>query len=112
MCQYFTKLFQMYKTQVKITTYSAYEKTILHKVIPYFDKHLPKIRLDAVSANTVKQRHANIHKAFAYAYKTDLIQSNPADKVELPKIEKYSGQFYNQKQIENLIRVVKGDPIE
>ena len=37
---------------------------------------------------------------------------NPADKVELPKIEKYSGQFYNQKQIENLIRVVKGDPIE
>ncbi len=25
---------------------------------------------------------------------------------------KYSGQFYNQKQIENLIRVVKGDPIE
>ena len=60
----------------------------------------------------MKHRHANIHKAFAYAYKTDLIQSNPADKVELPKIEKYSGQFYNQKQIENLIRVVKGDPIE
>ena len=121
---------KLMKTQVKITTYSAYEKTILHKVIPYFDKHLPKIRLDAVSAkhiqdyynydlevnhvsaNTVKHRHANIHKAFAYAYKTDLIQSNPADKVELPKIEKYSGQFYNQKQIENLIRVVKGDPIE
>ena len=25
----------------------------------------------------------------SYAYKTDLIQSNPADKVELPKIEKY-----------------------
>ena len=121
---------KLMKTQVKITTYSAYEKTILHKVIPYFDNHLPKIRLDAVSAkhiqdyynyelevnhvsaNTVKHRHANIHKAFAYAYKTDLIQSNPADKVELPKIEKYSGQFYNQKQIENLIRVVKGDPIE
>ena len=121
---------KLMKIQVKITTYSAYEKTILHKVIPYFDNHLPKIRLDAVSAkhiqdyynyelevnhvsaNTVKHRHANIHKAFAYAYKTDLIQSNPADKVELPKIEKYSGQFYNQKQIENLIRVVKGDPIE
>ena len=68
--------------------------------------------MNHVSANTVKHRHANIHKAFAYAYKTDLIQSNPADKVELPKIEKYSGQFYNQKQIENLIRVVKGDPIE
>ena len=68
--------------------------------------------MNHVTANTVKHRHANIHKAFAYAYKTDLIQSNPADKVELPKIEKYSGQFYNQKQIENLIRVVKGDPIE
>ncbi|MFR3880632.1 MAG: tyrosine-type recombinase/integrase [Oscillospiraceae bacterium] len=71
-----------------------------------------ELEVNHVTANTVKHRHANIHKAFAYAYKTDLIQSNPADKVELPKIEKYSGQFYNQKQIENLIRVVKGDPIE
>lgn len=83
----------------------------------FVDKHIQdyynyELEVNHVSANTVKHRHANIHKAFAYAYKTDLIQSNPADKVELPKIEKYSGQFYNQKQIENLIRVVKGDPIE
>ena len=118
------------KTQVKLTTYSGYEKIIMRKVIPYFDERYPRIRLDAVSAkhiqdyysyeleenhvcaNTVKHRHANIHKALSYAYKTDLIQSNPADKVELPKIEKYTGQFYNQKQIEELFRVVKGDPIE
>lgn len=121
---------KLMKTQVRITTYSAYEKTIMNRVIPYFDERHPYIRLDAitakhiqdyyhyemeenhVSANTVKHRHANIHKALSYAYKTDLIQSNPADKVELPKIEKYSGQFYNQKQIEELFRIVKGDPVE
>lgn len=45
---------KLMKTQVKITTYSAYEKTILHKVIPYFDNHLPKIRLDAVSAKHIQ----------------------------------------------------------
>lgn len=131
---YFTSFLKdwlkLMKTQVKLTTYSGYEKIIMRKVIPYFDERYPRIRLDAVSAkhiqdyysyeleenhvcaNTVKHRHANIHKALSYAYKTDLIQSNPADKVELPKIEKYTGQFYNQKQIEELFRVVKGDPIE
>ena len=48
-----------------------------------------------MSANTVKHRHANIHKALSYAYKTDLIQTNPADKVELPTIDKFVGHLYN-----------------
>lgn len=50
--------------------------------------------------------------ALAYAYKTDLISSNPADKVELPKIEKFSGHYYNQKQIEQMFQLFKGDPAE
>ena len=121
---------KMTKTQVAVTTYSAYAKVMLNRIIPYFDEHHPFIRIDAltakhiqdyytyemeirhVSANTVKHRHANIHKALSYAYKMDIIQSNPADKVELPKIEKYSGNVYNQKQIEELFNVFKGDPAE
>ena len=131
---YFTSFLRdwlkMTKAQVAVTTYCAYEKVILHRIIPYFDEHCPGIRLDAltakhiqdyysyemevrhVSANTVKHRHANIHKALSYAYKTDLIPTNPADKVELPKIKKYSGHVYNQKQIEELFQIFKGDPAE
>lgn len=121
---------KMMKTQVAVTTYCAYERVVIGQIIPYFDEHYPHIRIDAitakqiqdyytyemevrhVSANTVKHRHANIHKALSYAYKTDVIPSNPADKVELPKIEKYSGHVYNQKQLEELFAVIKGDPIE
>jgi len=121
---------KMMKTQVAVTTYSAYSRVILNQIIPYFDEHHPRIRLDAVtakhiqdyytyelevrhvSANTVKHRHANIHKALSYAYKTDMIQTNPANKVELPRIEKYSGNVYSQKQLEELFNIFKGDPAE
>lgn len=121
---------KMMKTQVAVTTYSAYANVMLNRIIPYFDEHHPSIRLNAitakhiqdyytyemevnhVSANTVKHRHANIHKALSYAYKTDMIQTNPADKVELPKVEKYSGNVYNKKQLEELFQAIKGDPAE
>lgn len=70
------------------------------------------MNVNKVSANTVKHRHANIHKALSYAYKTDLIPSNPADKVELPTIDKYVGHFYNATQIEKLFKIFEGDPAE
>lgn len=120
----------MMKTAVKVTTYSGYEKNVKGKIIPYFDQYYPGLRLvdltakqiqdyytyemleNNLSANSVKHRHANIHKALKYAYKTDLITTNPADKVELPKMEKYVGSYYNAAQIEQLFTVFKGDPAE
>ena len=69
------------KTQVKITTYSAYEKTILHKVIPYFDKHLPKIRLDAVSAKHIQDYYVNqigeiVKPGFVTAHFSAVLKAN------------------------------------
>ena len=118
------------KLKVRPTTYASYEITIESRVIPYFKEKHPNLRLDAVtakhiqdyyayemnvrkvSANTVKHRHANIHKALSYAYKTDLIQTNPADKVELPTIDKFVGHFYNAAQLEEMFKIFKGDPAE
>ncbi len=65
-----------------------------------------------VSANTVIHRHANIHKALKYAVKIGLINSNPSDRIERPKKEKFVGSIYNQEELEQLFEVVKGDPIE
>lgn len=76
------------------------------------DYYSYEMNVNKVSANTVKHRHANIHKALSYAYKTDLIPSNPADKVELPTIDKYVGHFYNATQIEKLFKIFEGDPAE
>jgi len=65
-----------------------------------------------VSANTVKHHHANIRKALQYALKTDLIASNPADKVELPRVDKFVGSFYSEEEVSLLFAAVHGSKIE
>ncbi len=42
--------------------------------------------------------HANIRKALQYAFKTDMIPSNPADKVERPKKINLSAVFMTKKR--------------
>ena len=92
--------------------------SIFHQIIPDVQtaalsiRKLMIVHVRKVSANTVKHRHANIHKALSYAYKTDLIQTNPADKVELPTIDKFVGHFYNAAQLEEMFKIFKGDPAE
>lgn len=121
---------KMMQTTVKLTTYSGYAQSIKNRIIPYFNEHHPGLRLTEVtaqhiqdyythemldngmSANTVKHRHANIRKALQYAYTIDLIPGNPAAKVELPKIEKYVGTYYNASQLDQMFKIFKGDPAE
>lgn len=128
--QFMLDWLDMMKNSVEITTYSAYAMGIKSKIVPYFKEHRPGLRLckvtpkdiqdyytyemkeNGVSANTVIHRHANIRKALQYAYKTGLINTNPADKIERPKKQKFVGDFYNEKELEHLFEVVRGDPIE
>ncbi len=120
----------MMKSSVELSTYASYSTTITKKINPYFDERYPGLKLqeltpkhiqdyytyemreNGVSANTVIHRHANIRKALQYAYKTDLITSNPADKIERPKKAKFEGNYYNIDELNQLFRVVKGDPSE
>ena len=120
----------MMKPSVEPTTYAAYDLTIRKRLIPYFDKHFPKLLLRdvtakhiqdyytyeleelGVSANTVIHRHANIRKALQYAFKTDLIDSNPADKVQRPKKVKFETIPYNGEELEELFAAVKGTDLE
>lgn len=121
---------KMMKPSVEPTTYAAYDLTIRKRIIPYFDQHFPKLLLRdvtakhiqdyytyeleelGVSANTVIHRHANIRKALQYAYKTDLIDSNPADKVQRPKKVKFESIPYNGEELEELFAAVKGTDLE
>ena len=121
---------QMMKPSLEVTTYAAYEKGIHNRINPYFDKHYPKLLLqdvtpqhiqsyysfeleeNGVSANTVIHRHANIRKALQYAYKTDLIPSNPADKVQRPRKQTHECSPYNAKELERLFELVKGTELE
>lgn len=120
----------MMESSVEASTYSAYSFGIRNKIVPYFDKRYPRLRLkdvtpkhiqdyytyemkvNGVSANTVIHRHANIRKALQYAFKTGLLDNNPADRIERPRKEKFVGGFYNEHELEQLFEIVKGDPIE
>ena len=121
---------EMTKKNVEETTYGAYAMGIKNKIIPYFEEHHPGLALcevtpkhiqdyytyeltvRGVSANTVIHRHANIRNALQYAFKLGLIDSNPADRIERPKKEKFVGSVYEEDELNRLFEIVKGDPIE
>ena len=121
---------EMTKKNVEISTYGAYSFAVKNKIIPYFDEHHPGFALvevtpkhiqdyyayemneNGVSANTVIHRHANIRKALQHAFKLGLIDTNPADRIERPKKEKFVGSIYNEEELNKLFELTKGDPIE
>lgn len=120
----------MMKSSVEISTFTSYARHVNNEIIPYFDTNYPGLMLIAItpkhiqdyysylmndrnlSANTVIHFHANIRKALQYAFQTDLLKSNPADRVQRPKIMPYVGSFYSEKEANQLLKAVKGDPVE
>lgn len=120
----------MMKSCVEVTTYSNYLLVIRNSIIPYFNKRHPKLKLKdvtprhiqdyytyeldvaKVSPNTVIHHHANIHKALKYAYQTNLIDSNPAAKVQRPRKLRFETHPYNAEELNTLFRLVKGTNLE
>lgn len=115
------------KANVEETTYNGYKGVINGRLTDYFNnkkitlqnikpKHIQDFYQylldDGLSGNTVKHYHANIRKALQYAMKTDIILSNPADKVDLPKIQEYNPKFYTSDEVKILLNSVQGTKLE
>lgn len=124
---YMKKWLKMIKSSVEETTYIGYEGVINGRMTDYFGnrditlqdikpKHIQDfyqyLLEEGLSGNTVKHYHANIRKALQYAMRTDIIPSNPADKVELPKIQKYNPSFYTSDEVKGLLSEVVGTKLE
>ena len=122
MCQWL----EIIKPTIALTTYASYSTMVKGIIVPYFKKKgitLAELKatdlqafymeqLTRVQANSVIHYHANIHKALKYAVKNDLIPSNPADKVERPKKNRYVGSFYDSDEVERLFAAAKGTKLE
>lgn len=109
-------------------TYTGYKLIVENQICPFFKaKHLKisdlkpyhiqeyydmKLKKDKVKGNTVMRHHAIIHKCLKYAAKLDVINSNPAEKVILPKVEKFRGSYYNSDEIKTLLDICKGTALE
>ncbi len=122
MCQWL----EITKPTIALTTYASYSNMVKGIIVPYFKKKgitLADLKatdlqafyteqLTRVQANSVIHYHANIHKALKYAVKNDLIPSNPADKVERPKKNRFVGSFYDSDEVERLFAAAKGTKLE
>lgn len=109
------------KSSIELTTYSSYFATVTKKIVPYFQKlgvtlgglearHIQTFYLEQLrklAPNSVIKMHANLHRALKYAVKMDLIPSNPVEKVDRPKVNKYIASYYNGEELEKLFEVSK-----
>mgnify|MGYP000854051606 CR=1 FL=1 len=123
---YMEQWLDIIKSSVAVPTYASYATTVKKIVAPYFRikevtlknltaKDIQEFylkELQRVSASSVIHYHANIHKALKYAVKIDLIDVNPADKVERPKKDRYVGSFYDADEVNALFEVAKGTKLE
>ena len=123
---YMEKWLDIIKSSVAVQTFASYSTTVKKIVAPYFREKEVTLKnltakdiqefylseLERVSPSSVIHYHANIHKALKYAVKIDLIDVNPADKVERPKKDRYVGSFYDADEVNALFEAAKGSKLE
>ena len=123
------------KNKIERTTWESYQINIEKHIIPFFNDnfeglllkdvqaiHLQKYfnskykgnndKNEGLSANSLIKHHANIKSALDYAVRINLISYNPADRVEMPKKEKFHASYYSVDQIELLLTACEGTDIE
>ena len=107
----------MFKDYPDVVTVEHFEP--LHYTLQDLEQH-PKYIQDfyqheldrGVTANTVIHYHANIRKCLQYAFQIGMIRSNPADRVERPRKEKFKSEVYKAEELEQLFTAIQGDPAE
>jgi integrase len=124
---FMTEWLEVIQTQVKANTYHQYSLIVKNSIVPFFQEEKVKLQdlqphhiqkyyasllKRGASGNTVKHHHANILKALNYALKSNWVLYNPASRVDLPKLESFTGKFYSGSQIQTLFLLVEGRNIE
>ncbi|MEK5181144.1 tyrosine-type recombinase/integrase [Paenibacillus odorifer] len=128
-------LHNVIKSEVEETTWEGYEMIVTKHIIPYFKSkndillqelqpmHLQKYYetkyqedqltgKKGLSAKTLRRHHANIRSALKFGVRMNLIPFNPADRIVLPKQEKFNASYYTVEQLEKLFEVCLDTPIE
>ena len=126
-CDYMLEWLEKQKGKVEQTTYIGYEQVIKGRLYKYFKakkiklvdlkpKHIQDffdlLFSEGLSGNTIKHYRANISKALKSAVITEIIDSNPATKLEPIKVKEYTADYYTQDELLNLMEIIKTTPIE
>jgi len=112
---------------IALTTYDGYKAVYDRHIMPYFEplklkvrdltpSHLEKYmsaKIKVLSPNSVLKHMYNISKCLDHAIRQNIIAFNPAKRIDLPQKITYKGaKFYNESQIEQLLKISQGDPLE
>ena len=126
-CDYMLEWLEKQKGKVEQTTYIGYEQVIKDRLYKYFKakkiklvdlkpKHIQDffdlLFSEGLSGNTIKHYRANISKALKSAVITEIIDSNPATKLEPIKVKEYTADYYTQDELLNLMEIIETTPIE
>lgn len=125
---------QQKKTEVDPITYAGYESYAKNHIIPYYK--YKKIQLQkltphdiqvyynnkskltegneeaGLSGKTLRNHHVVIRGALDSAMRENIIPYNPADRVKLPKKEKFVGRAYTLQEAQTLLEIIRGTVIE
>ena len=124
--QFLVEWLEIVKGRIALATYCGYEHTVNRVIIPYFAKkrltlqqlqakHLQRFysdQLQRVKPNTVIHYHAMIHSALRYAFKTDLVTQNVADKVDRPRRNDFEPVFLSADEMRDLFQALRGHKLE
>ena len=124
---YLQKWLLQSKPTLATTTFKGYRTMLDGRVNRYFTKlnvtlgevtpqHLQDfyqtIFDEGYTPNTVIHYHAVLRKALQNAVKKDILDGNPADKVDRPKKNVYQAQVYSAEEMMALFDAVSDDPLE
>lgn len=100
-----------YKQQVKkIANYFRQTKIKLVDIKPVdIRNYYNYLQAQGKSVQLRQHYHVNIRKCLQSAVKSEMIISNPADKVDRPKSPKFIAKYYNEKELEKLFEVLEND---
>lgn len=133
--EYFENWLKEIEPTVKPNTYRSYCGNMNNHIIPYFKSkrirlqdlkpyHLedyyttkmkPNSKLnstEALTPNTIRHHHNNISRALNDAVRKGILYYNPAHVAKPPKVFAHRFDFLNPRQIEALVTLFKGSPIE
>ena len=124
--EYLEQWVEIAKSRLALATYYTYKSMIERTIGPYFRqqhltlrsveaRHLQTFytrRLKVVKPNTVRHYHAVLHTALQYAFKTDMVLQNVADKVDRPRPNEFHVDCYSADEIYAALTALKGHKLE
>lgn len=102
-------------------TVRGYEVNVRKHIIPYIGKMqlsrikprdiqelYSKLADEGLSGTSIRYVHNNLHRAFGYAVKQQLICKNPAEFTEPPRVRKYDASALTPQQVTRLLHGCHG----